>query len=105
MAFFCFFDHFRFCLKNTTSSTTSTTQQKYPVNQEDPSRKTADGLTKDENYHMIPIDRKEMETNLTKNSNDEQQSKAKEGTTNQEIPSITVSNEKSVEEKPAENDE
>ncbi len=98
--------------QNQTNSTVSTNQQKQPVNAEDSNRsanppttvKNADGSTKEENYHMIPIDRKELETISNKDSNDEQQSKIKEennspeNSSNRDKPSVkrATSNEEYV---------
>ncbi len=106
-----------FSLKNATSVTAPINQQKLSVNQEDNTRninqpivKTADISTKDDNYHMIPIDRKEPnrqenEPILNKDSPDEQQPKIKEGNNNQETSPEEIINDKPAIETNAPNDE
>jgi len=59
---------------------------------------------------MIPIDRKEqnrqeIESNLTKDSNDEEQSKINEGNNSQENPSEEITNDKPSTKENAQNDE
>ena len=92
-------------LQNATSSTTSNNQAKPPVNSDETNRpvnpttvKSSDVSTKDENYHMIPIDRKEQNRPETepvsnKDNNDEQQSKIKKGNNSQETSAEEIKHE------------
>ncbi|UJR30736.1 hypothetical protein I4U23_018256 [Adineta vaga] len=66
--------------------TTTTNQQKLPVKSDDHVRSgnqttmkssEVSSSSRDDSYHMIPIDRKEIESNLHKESNGENQLKAK----------------------------
>jgi hypothetical protein len=85
-------------LQNTTHSTVSTNQQQQlPVNFEDNNRsvnhqviaKSTDGSTKEENYHMIPID-----SISNKDNNDEQQSNIKEENNSPENSSKEITHDK-----------